>query len=98
VLLKTLTFFHSRHAAGLGRGSQSRPHGRWCGPFRDVGLFLASGALSRHAHFPDPEVFISWGPYKYVRNAMAKGGWILILPALAFDPGVRCGGRRAPRQ
>jgi protein-S-isoprenylcysteine O-methyltransferase Ste14 len=42
------------------------------------GLFSASGALSRHAHFPDPEVFISWGPYKYIRNPMAKGGWTLL--------------------
>ena len=42
------------------------------------GLFSASGALSRHAHFPDPEVFISWGPYKYVRNPMAKGGWTVL--------------------
>jgi protein-S-isoprenylcysteine O-methyltransferase Ste14 len=42
------------------------------------GLFTASGALSRHAHFPDPEVFISWGPYKYVRNPMAMGVWTLL--------------------
>ena len=42
------------------------------------GLFSASGSLSRHAHFPDPEVFISWGPYKYVRNPMSKGGWTVL--------------------
>ena len=38
-----------------------------------IGLFSSSGSLSRHAHFPDPEAFISWGPYKYVRNPMSKG-------------------------
>ena len=42
------------------------------------GLYSASGGLSRHAHFPDPEVFISWGPYKYVRNPMSKGGWTVL--------------------
>jgi protein-S-isoprenylcysteine O-methyltransferase Ste14 len=42
------------------------------------GLFSASGSLSLHAHFPDPELFISWGPYKYVRNPMAKGGWTVL--------------------
>jgi protein-S-isoprenylcysteine O-methyltransferase Ste14 len=42
------------------------------------GLFSASGSLSLHTHFPDPEVFISWGPYKYVRNPMAKGGWTVL--------------------
>ena len=46
--------------------------------FACFGLFSASGALSPHAHFPDPEVFISWGPYQYVRNPMAKGGWTVL--------------------
>lgn len=46
--------------------------------FACFGLFSASGALSRHAYFPDPEVFISWGPYKYVRNPMAKGGLTVL--------------------
>lgn len=46
--------------------------------FACFGLFSASGALSPHAHFPDPEVFISWGPYKYVRNPMTKGGWTVL--------------------
>jgi protein-S-isoprenylcysteine O-methyltransferase Ste14 len=41
-------------------------------------LFSVSGSLSLHTHFPDPEVFISWGPYKYVRNPMAKGGWAVL--------------------
>lgn len=48
------------------------------------GLFSASGALSLHAHFPDPEVFISWGPYKYVRNPMAKGG-LTVLSGWGLD-------------
>ena len=34
--------------------------------FACFGLFSASGALSPGAHFPDPEVLISWGPYKGV--------------------------------
>jgi protein-S-isoprenylcysteine O-methyltransferase Ste14 len=42
------------------------------------GLFSASRSLSFHTHFPDPDVFISWGPYKYVRNPMAKGGWTVL--------------------
>jgi len=48
--------------------------------FTCFGLFSASGALSLHARFPfpDPEVFISWGPYKYVRNPMAKGGLTVL--------------------
>jgi protein-S-isoprenylcysteine O-methyltransferase Ste14 len=46
--------------------------------FACFGLFSASGALSPHAHFPDPEAFISWGPYKYVRNPMTKGGWTVL--------------------
>jgi len=43
------------------------------------GLFSANGALSPHARFPDPQVFISWGPYKYVRNPMAKGGLTVLF-------------------
>jgi protein-S-isoprenylcysteine O-methyltransferase Ste14 len=41
--------------------------------------------LSPHAYFPDPEVLITWGPYNYVRNPMAKAlftvlcGWGLFL-------------------
>jgi protein-S-isoprenylcysteine O-methyltransferase Ste14 len=46
--------------------------------FACFGLFSASGGLSPGAHFPDPEVFISWGPYKYVRNPMTKGGWTVL--------------------
>jgi protein-S-isoprenylcysteine O-methyltransferase Ste14 len=46
--------------------------------FACFGLFSMSGALSRHAHFPDPEVFITWGPYRYVRNPMTKGGWTVL--------------------
>jgi protein-S-isoprenylcysteine O-methyltransferase Ste14 len=44
------------------------------------GLFAASGALTPGAAFPDPKVFVSRGPYKYVRNPMAEG-------ALAFLTG-----------
>ncbi|MFY9550306.1 MAG: isoprenylcysteine carboxylmethyltransferase family protein [Thermoanaerobaculia bacterium] len=46
--------------------------------FACFGLFAASGALSPGTHFPDPEVFISWGPYKYVRNPMTKGAWTVL--------------------
>lgn len=46
--------------------------------FACFGLFSASGALSPGAHFPDPKVFISWGPYKYVRNPMTKGSWTVL--------------------
>jgi protein-S-isoprenylcysteine O-methyltransferase Ste14 len=42
------------------------------------GLFAAGGALSSHAHFPDPQAFISSGPYRYVRNPMAKGGLTVL--------------------
>lgn len=42
------------------------------------GLFSAGGSLSRHAYFPDPSSFISSGPYRYVRNPMAKGGWTVL--------------------
>jgi protein-S-isoprenylcysteine O-methyltransferase Ste14 len=40
--------------------------------FATFGLFAAGRALSPHAHFPDPAVLITWGPYKFVRNPMAK--------------------------
>ena len=48
--------------------------------FACFGLFSANGALSWHARFPfpDPEVFISWGAYKYVRNPMAEGGLTVL--------------------
>src|SRR5258706_2263296 len=46
--------------------------------FACFGLFSASGALSPGSHFPDPQVFISWGPYKYVRNPMTKGAWTVL--------------------
>lgn len=42
-------------------------------------LFAAAGALTPGPTFPLPGVFISWGPYNYVRNPMALGG----LTALA---------------
>jgi protein-S-isoprenylcysteine O-methyltransferase Ste14 len=46
--------------------------------FTCFGLFAASGALTPGPAFPDPAVFISWGPYKYVRNPMAKGGFTVL--------------------
>jgi protein-S-isoprenylcysteine O-methyltransferase Ste14 len=46
--------------------------------FACFGLFSASGALSPSRHFPDPQVFISWGPDKYVRNPMTKGAWTVL--------------------
>ncbi len=47
------------------------------------GLFAASGALTPGSAFPDPGVFISWGPYKYVRNPMAEGG-LTVLAGWGF--------------
>src|SRR6516162_7360979 len=53
--------------------------------FATFGLFAAGRSLSPHAHFPDPDVLITWGPYKYVRNPMAKAlftvlcGWGFFL-------------------
>ena len=40
--------------------------------------FTAAGALSPHAHFPDPEGLITWGPFRYVRNPMTKGAWTVL--------------------
>jgi protein-S-isoprenylcysteine O-methyltransferase Ste14 len=40
--------------------------------------FAAAGALSPHAHFPDPEGLITWGPFRYARNPMTKGGWTVL--------------------
>ena len=51
--------------------------------FTCFGLFAASGALTAGPAFPDPAVFISWGPYKYVRNPMAKGG-LTVLAGWGF--------------
>jgi protein-S-isoprenylcysteine O-methyltransferase Ste14 len=42
------------------------------------GLFALGGALTPGPTFPDPCVFISRGPYKYVRNPMAEGGLIAL--------------------
>ena len=47
------------------------------------GLFAASGALTPGPAFPHPGVFISWGPYKYVRNPMAMGG-LTVLAGWGF--------------
>ena len=53
-------------------------------------LFAAGGALTPGPTFPDPPVFISRGPYKLVRNPMAKGlftvlcGWGLYVRSPAF--------------
>ncbi|MBX9583553.1 MAG: isoprenylcysteine carboxylmethyltransferase family protein [Gemmataceae bacterium] len=60
-------------AAGAGLG------------FATFGLFAAGRSLSPHAYFPDPDVLITWGPYKCVRNPMAKAlftvlcGWGFFL-------------------
>ena len=42
------------------------------------GLFALGGALTPGPTFPDPSVFISRGPYKYVRNPMAEGGLVAL--------------------
>jgi protein-S-isoprenylcysteine O-methyltransferase Ste14 len=51
--------------------------------FTCFGLFAASGALTPGPAFPHPGVFISRGPYKYVRNPMAKGG-LTVLAGWGF--------------
>ena len=43
------------------------------------GLFASGGALSPGPTFPDPEVFISRGPYNFVRNPMGLGGLTVLL-------------------
>ncbi len=43
------------------------------------GLFAAGGALTPGPAFPDPGVFVSRGPYKYVRNPMSVGGLTVLL-------------------
>ncbi len=40
--------------------------------------FASAGALSPHARFPDPEGLITWGPFRYARNPMTKGGWTVL--------------------
>jgi protein-S-isoprenylcysteine O-methyltransferase Ste14 len=58
--------------------------------FTCFALFAAGGALTPGPTFPDPPVFVSRGPYKLVRNPMAKGlftvlsGWGLYLGSPAF--------------
>jgi protein-S-isoprenylcysteine O-methyltransferase Ste14 len=42
-------------------------------------MFARGGALTPGPTFPDPNVFISRGPYNYVRNPMAKGGLAVLL-------------------
>jgi protein-S-isoprenylcysteine O-methyltransferase Ste14 len=51
--------------------------------FTCFGLFAASGALTPGPAFPDPGVLISRGPYRYVRNPMAKGG-LTVLAGWGF--------------
>ena len=51
--------------------------------FMCFGLFAASGALTPGPTFPDPGVLICWGPYKYVRNPMAKSG-LTVLAGWGF--------------
>jgi protein-S-isoprenylcysteine O-methyltransferase Ste14 len=51
--------------------------------FACFGLFAAAGALTPGPGFPDPRVFISQGPYRYVRNPMAKGG-LTVLAGWGF--------------
>lgn len=46
---------------------------------RCFGLFATGGALSPGPTFPDPEIFISRGPYSFMRNPMAEGGLAVLL-------------------
>ncbi len=53
-------------------------------------LFAVDGALTPGPAFPDPPMFVSRGPYKFVRNPMTKGlftvlsGWGFYLRSPAF--------------
>ena len=47
--------------------------------FACFGLFAASGSLEPGPTFPDPAVFVSRGPYRYVRNPMSKGGFNVLV-------------------
>jgi protein-S-isoprenylcysteine O-methyltransferase Ste14 len=40
--------------------------------------FASAGALSLHARFPDPQGLVTWGPFRYARNPMTKGGWTVL--------------------
>jgi protein-S-isoprenylcysteine O-methyltransferase Ste14 len=51
--------------------------------FTCFGLFASGGALTPGPGFPDPRVFISRGPYRYVRNPMSKGG-LTVLAGWGF--------------
>jgi len=51
--------------------------------FTCFGLFAAAGALTPGPGFPHPGVFISRGPYKYMRNPMAEGG-LTVLAGWGF--------------
>jgi len=42
------------------------------------GLFAVGGALTPGPAFPDPGVFVSRGPYRYVRNPMTIGGLMVL--------------------
>jgi protein-S-isoprenylcysteine O-methyltransferase Ste14 len=46
--------------------------------FTCFALFAAGGSLKRGATFPDPVVFVSAGPYRYVRNPMAAGALMTL--------------------
>jgi protein-S-isoprenylcysteine O-methyltransferase Ste14 len=47
--------------------------------FACFGLFAADGSLDPGPTFPDPTVFISRGPYRFVRNPMSKGGFTVLV-------------------
>jgi len=47
--------------------------------FTCFGLFAEGGALTPGPAFPDPGVFVSRGPYKYVRNPMSVGGLTVLV-------------------
>ena len=48
-------------------------------PVRDNPAPVAVEDIPPGEHFPDPAVFISWGPYRDVRNPMSKGGFTVLV-------------------
>ena len=56
---------HPDHSSALDGVRRGRAHGRGCRPWFPAcfGLFAVRGALSLGAHFPDPEVLITGGPF-----------------------------------
>ena len=71
---------HPVNAADLDGGRRCHHDGRWRSPCLRLLRPLLGERWGRRRvpTSPTPKVFISWGPYKYVRNPMTKGGWTVL--------------------